>query len=175
VTTWMPAIVIYGFAYFPACFGQIPAGLVNNLGVSAVAPLSSAAGVAATPLTKLSVEETAPRNKSVAGAYILWFFLGLLGGHRYYLGKVGTGLLMTLTLGGLGLWWIVDAFLIPGMVRSRALGPSGRGPRLLLLHVKRAYAGMLMLRIPSVVLLRIKSVIPSSGTADVLMSADCAD
>ncbi len=56
-------------------------------------------------------------------AYLLWFFLGLIGGHRFYLGRPGSALLMILAwccflLPG-AIWWIVDAFLISGIVRSR--------------------------------------------------------
>ena len=43
---------------------------------------------------------------------LLWFFLGCLGVRRFYHGKVGTGILMILTLGGLGIWWLVDGILI---------------------------------------------------------------
>ena len=43
---------------------------------------------------------------------MLWLFLGVVGGHRYYLGDVGIGVAQTLTLGGLGIWTIIDAFLI---------------------------------------------------------------
>ena len=73
-------------------------------------------------------------KKSALIAYLLWFFLGLFGVHRLYLGRVGTGLGM-LVLHGiswvlawiligylgfalLGLWWLIDALLIPGMTRS---------------------------------------------------------
>lgn len=65
-------------------------------------------------------------------AYLLWFFLGAFGAHRFYLGKVGSGIGM-LILFWLGIftfvfivgwvlliaysiWWLVDAFLIPGMI-----------------------------------------------------------
>lgn len=68
-------------------------------------------------------------------AYILWFFLGGLGAHRYYLGKILSAIVMTLLcvlsvllsfvgIGVFGLiallvWLIVDLFLIPGMVRQK--------------------------------------------------------
>ena len=39
-------------------------------------------------------------------------FLGVLGVHRFYVGKVGTGILMLLTLGGLGVWVLVDLIMI---------------------------------------------------------------
>ena len=45
-------------------------------------------------------------------AWLLWLFTGGIGGHRYYLGDVGMGVAMTLTLGGCGVWALVDAFFI---------------------------------------------------------------
>ena len=45
-------------------------------------------------------------------AALLCFFLGGLGAHRFYVGKVGTGLLMLFTLGGFFIWWIIDLILI---------------------------------------------------------------
>lgn len=49
-------------------------------------------------------------RKSKGVAYLLWLFLGLIGGHRFYLGHVGIGIAQLLTAGGLGIWWIIDAF-----------------------------------------------------------------
>jgi hypothetical protein len=44
---------------------------------------------------------------------LLWFFLGWAAGHRWYLGSpVGWNILFIVTLGGLGVWWIVDGIQI---------------------------------------------------------------
>jgi TM2 domain-containing membrane protein YozV len=39
-------------------------------------------------------------------------FLGLFGAHRFYVGKIGTGILYLFTAGGLGIWYIVDLIYI---------------------------------------------------------------
>jgi len=36
----------------------------------------------------------------------------MFGAHRFYVGKTGTGLLMILTAGGLGIWYLVDVIMI---------------------------------------------------------------
>lgn len=67
--------------------------------------------------------------KSVGVSYLLWLFLGGLGVHRFYLGRMGSGAVqMMLGLLGwlplflgwvvLGCWLLVDAFLIPGIARD---------------------------------------------------------
>ena len=50
--------------------------------------------------------------KSRLAAALLAWFLGVLGIHRFYVGKVGTGLLMLVTLGGLGIWALIDFIVI---------------------------------------------------------------
>ncbi|PWZ99431.1 TM2 domain-containing protein, partial [Staphylococcus pseudintermedius] len=42
-----------------------------------------------------------------------------IGGHRYYLGDIGYAIAMTFTLGGLGFWSLIDAFLISGRLRKK--------------------------------------------------------
>ncbi len=45
-------------------------------------------------------------------AFLLCFFLGCLGVHRFYVGKVGSGIVQILTLGGLGIWALIDLIMI---------------------------------------------------------------
>lgn len=83
--------------------------------------------------------------KELSVAYLLLFFLGTFGAHRFYLGRNGTaiamlsltvvGVVTTMVLVGflllvaVAVWWFVDIFLTPGIVREenhRALaGPAG--------------------------------------------------
>lgn len=74
-------------------------------------------------------------KKSLLVAYLLWFFLGFLAAHRFYLGATTSALIlvalwvigMALSVILIGhvillipaLWWVVDAFLIPGLVSAR--------------------------------------------------------
>lgn len=54
--------------------------------------------------------EASPRSRGVALA--VGAVLGIFGCHRFYVGKVQTGLLQLITLGGIGLWWLYDLILI---------------------------------------------------------------
>lgn len=51
-------------------------------------------------------------RRKILPALILCLVFGLFGTHRFYVGKVGTGILQMLTLGGLGFWVIFDAVLL---------------------------------------------------------------
>lgn len=73
-------------------------------------------------------------KKSLVVSYVLWFFFGGIGGHRFYLKQTGTAVAMLLIflvsiplsfvfvgLFGflvIGIWALVDAFLIPGLARD---------------------------------------------------------
>ncbi len=59
-------------------------------------------------------------TKSRLAALLLVLFLGILGIHRFYVGKVGTGLLFLLTAGFFGIGWVIDLILIVcGVFRDR--------------------------------------------------------
>lgn len=45
-------------------------------------------------------------------AFLLCWFFGIFGVHRFYVGKVGTGILQLLTVGGLGIWALIDWIVI---------------------------------------------------------------
>ncbi len=58
-------------------------------------------------------------DKDFVPAALLCYFLGTLGMHRFYTGKIFTGLLMMFTLGGIGIWTMVDMVtLITGSFRD---------------------------------------------------------
>ena len=59
-------------------------------------------------------------GKNVVVAYLLWFFLGVFSAHRFYLGRPVSAILQFLSyfiLIGF-VWWLIDFFLVPGMIRQ---------------------------------------------------------
>lgn len=54
--------------------------------------------------------------KSTGTAYLLWFFLGFLGAHKFYLDKVGMGILYLFTFGFFGLGLFIDLFTLGSQV-----------------------------------------------------------
>ncbi len=79
-------------------------------------------------------------KKSTGAAYLLWFFLGPFGAHRFYLGSTTAAVAQLLLLllgwvpffigwGVLGVWLFVDLFLIPGIARAKNMALADRFAR----------------------------------------------
>lgn len=58
------------------------------------------------------MENQVRSEKGFVPTVLLCLFLGSLGVHRFYVGKVGTGILQLITLGGLGIWALIDLIII---------------------------------------------------------------
>lgn len=82
---------------------------INN--VSSSSSSSSASASAAAQAT--SVPEIGPKRKIDKNvALILCIFLGWLGVHKFYEGKIGLGVLYACTMGLFSIGWIIDIILI---------------------------------------------------------------
>ena len=58
------------------------------------------------------VQQQVQSDKQKMTVLILCFCLGAFGAHRFYVGKMGTGILQLVTLGGLGIWALIDLIMI---------------------------------------------------------------
>jgi TM2 domain-containing membrane protein YozV len=65
----------------------------------------------------MNTTATVTNTHSKVVGYILWIF-GFTGAHRFYYGKPITGTIWLFTFGLLGIGWLIDVFLIPGMDRK---------------------------------------------------------
>jgi TM2 domain-containing membrane protein YozV len=54
----------------------------------------------------------AATDKRILPAFLLCFFVGIFGAHRFYVGKTGTAVAQLFTLGGLGVWTLIDLIMI---------------------------------------------------------------
>lgn len=79
------------------------------------APSCPACGAVQQPRAAVAAVAPPPpayTDKRILPAFLLCFFLGFLGAHRFYVGKIGTAIAQIFTFGGLGVWWLVDFIMI---------------------------------------------------------------
>lgn len=62
-------------------------------------------------IVNINTAVSEPSNKSLVVAIVLWFFFGLLGIHRFYLGHIVMGFLYLFTAGLCGIGWLIDGVL----------------------------------------------------------------
>lgn len=109
---------------------EVPAGAgvpvtqpaTADVNMAAPAPFGTAAAAqaaapyaATAPPAQPYPNTTAPSEnpeKSYLVALFLSYFMGGLGADRFYLGKIGTGIIKLITFGGLGLWHLIDLLLV---------------------------------------------------------------
>lgn len=71
--------------------------------------------IAAEICPKCGVRQTAEQSKSSwKTLFYISFLIGYLGADRFYVGKIGSGILKLITVGGCGIWWLIDLFVIAG-------------------------------------------------------------
>jgi len=81
-------------------------------------PVATEPVVVATPNSVEGASQ--PRQRHFLAVFFFSFFWGVFGVDRFYLGKIGTGIFKLLTLGGLGIWAIVDlALVMSGAMRDK--------------------------------------------------------
>ena len=73
-------------------------------------------------LAKSEVVDISPKSRLATTLLCILpaWIVGIAGIHRFYLGKIGTGIAMLLTLGGLGIWTLIDfIFAVSGNMKDK--------------------------------------------------------
>ncbi|MDR3191526.1 MAG: TM2 domain-containing protein [Treponema sp.] len=90
------SVIAKSVRFCPNC-GKSPESIGGNEPVESVTSLS---------------EQREKREQRWLICLLLCLFLGAFGAHRFYTGKIGTAILMIVTIGGVGIWSIIDLITI---------------------------------------------------------------
>ena len=91
---------------------QIKTDVETITTTAAPPPIGSAPTTSAVPPPIPSLQPKNTSDKIILPAFLLAFFFGVFGAHRFYVGKIGTAIAQLFTLGGLGIWSTIDWILI---------------------------------------------------------------
>jgi len=105
--------------FYPYCgVGPLASTKVSNRGSAPTAVPVEPYDKAATTPTKPEEVDISPKSR-LATSLLAWF-LGGVGTHRFYLGKIGTAIAMLFTAGGLGIWALIDfIYAVSGNMRDK--------------------------------------------------------
>ena len=93
-----------------SCGAGLPvSGPYYQQSYSAGRPYASCTPPYSSPVSPLPVSPVSPSHR--CAAFFLCLFLGVLGIHRFYVGKIGTGLLYLFTGGLFGIGWLIDLIM----------------------------------------------------------------
>jgi serine/threonine protein kinase/TM2 domain-containing membrane protein YozV len=95
--------------------GLVPSGEpATSVSDTAPAPVVSGPAVGQPRIARPSAggDKKNVSDKRILPAFLLALLFGVFGVHRFYVGKIGTGILQLCTLGGLGIWVMIDWILI---------------------------------------------------------------
>jgi len=85
---------------------------LKNAGTISEEEFSRQKAIILNAVEKKAADESQTSSKSRLVATLLCFFFGIIGVHRFYVGKTGSGIAQIFTLGGLGIWTLVDFIMI---------------------------------------------------------------
>jgi len=102
----------------PVTLSNVPTA--TPLEMPAATPSAEIAPSAVTVPTPITVVKNQPRQRHFLAAFFISFFFGVFGVDRMYMGFWGLGILKLITVGGAGIWVIVDLYLImAGYMRDK--------------------------------------------------------
>jgi TM2 domain-containing membrane protein YozV/RNA polymerase subunit RPABC4/transcription elongation factor Spt4 len=108
--------------YCPGCGARPLAGNAYCQNCAApVTPLTEICPKCGVRITQARPANASPKSRLVVTLLsILPALIGVNGVHRFYLGKIGTGLLMLFTFGGLGVWTLIDFIMaVSGAMKDK--------------------------------------------------------